>query len=342
MKALVRHSGGAAVAALLIGIAGTVANAQTIELKLGDFQSLQHVQSKEGTQWFMSEVEKRTNGKVKFQHFPAEQAAKARGLLDAAKSGVVDIALVGTLYNPDRLPLNSVVGLPGFGETAVDGTKALNALVKSGPLNEEFKGEGVMPLYAYSLTPYQVLLRSKPVAMPKDWSGLKIRTGGTTQALTARAFGATGINLPGPEVYTAVERGTVDGILFPLPSVPGYNLQEVVKYISTNGSFGNFGMTAVMNKATYDKLPADVRKVILDTADEAALRVAKAQDDSTAALLTSWKAKGITLIEFTPAQQAAHTEAMKSVNEEWVTRIGRQNPAAKDVLRSLEQAVSKN
>ena len=115
MKTYAPRTVGLAAAGLLLALGSGTALAQTIELKVGDFQSLQHVQSKEGTQWFMREVEKRTNGKVKFVHFPAEQAAKARGLLDAAKSGVIDIALAGNLYTPDRLPLNSIVGLPGLG-----------------------------------------------------------------------------------------------------------------------------------------------------------------------------------------------------------------------------------
>ncbi|MGE0715042.1 MAG: TRAP transporter substrate-binding protein DctP [Alphaproteobacteria bacterium] len=332
--------GALAIAAVAFGTGPAVA--QQIELKLGDFQSLQHVQSREGTQWFMREVEARTKGKVKFVHFPAEQAAKARGLLDAAKNGVVDIALVGTLYVAERLPLNTVIGLPGLGSSALEGTKALNTLVKSGPLHEEFKAEGVVPLCSFALTPYQILLRNKTVSLPKDWNGLKIRTGGTTQALTVRAFGASGINLPGPEVYTAVERGTVDGVLFPIPSIPGYNLQEVVKHISTNASFGNFGMASVMNAAAYAKLPEDIRAIILKTADEAAIRVAKAQDDSTSELLAAWKAKGIDLIQFTPAQIKAYADAMRPVADEWVTRIGKQNPAAKQVLADFEKALAAN
>ncbi|MCC7272837.1 MAG: TRAP transporter substrate-binding protein DctP [Alphaproteobacteria bacterium] len=339
MSALAHRIGGAICIAALLSAGAGSASAQPIELKLGDFQSLQHVQSREGTQWFMKEVERRTNAKVKFVHFPAEQAAKARGLLDAAKSGVVDIALVGTLYNADRLPLNSVIGLPGLGESAAAASKALDKLVEKGPLHDEFAAEGVEPLFAYALTPYQILLRNKPVSMPKDWNGMKIRTGGTTQALTVRAFGAAGINLPGPEVYTAVERGTVDGVLFPIPSVPGYNLQEVVKYISTNGSFGNFGMTVVMNKAAYAKLPDDVRKVMAEVGDETSQRVAKAQDDSTNALLSEWKAKGITLIAFSAAEQKAYVDAMRSVGDDWVSRIGKQHPGAKQVLQSFEEAV---
>lgn len=335
-KALVRPIAVAAFA--LMG--ASIADAQTVELKIGDFQSTQHIQSRTGTQVFMREVEKRSGGKIKFAHFPNEQAAKAKGLLDAAKSGVLDVAVVGILYSSERLPLSSIVGLPGFGDSALEGTKALHPLVTQGPLRAEFEAEGVVPLYAYVLTPYQILLKAKAVAGPKDWAALKVRTGGTTQALTVRAFGATGINLPGPEVYTAVERGTVDGVLFPLASVPGYNLQEVVKYISDNASFGNFGMAVVMNAASFGKLAPDLQKVVLQVAGEAATSVAKGQDESTAELVKAWTAKGITMLHFTPEQLKAYDEAMQAVGQEWVTRIGKQNPKASEILAAYKKSLA--
>ena len=320
---------GAALAGLLLAGAAT---AQTIELKAGDFQSTQHVLSKDGIVHWMRAVEQKTGGKVKFTHFPSEQAAKARGLPDAVKSGALDAALTGPLYNTDRLPLNSVTGLAGTYGSSVGGSPVLHEMTRKGPLADEFEGEGVIAVFSVVLPPYQILLKSKEARTVKDFAGLKIRTGGTTQALTARALGASGINLPGPEVYTALERGTVDGVIFPLSSVPGYNLQEVSKYISTNASFGGFGITMIMNKGVFAKLPADVQAAVLTAGDETMKHLAKAQDDSIEALLKEWKAKGIVLFQYSPEQLEAISKAMVSVNEEWVTRVGKQNPKAPAVL----------
>lgn len=314
--------------------------AQTLNLKAGDFQSLQHVLSKDGIVHWMREVERRTGNKIKFTHFPSEQAAKARGILDAVKSGVLDVGFAGPLYNTERLPLNSVVGLPGLGNSAVEGSRVLHRMTKDGLLKDEFTSEGVYPVFSVILPPYQILLKSKKVGMPRDWAGLKVRTGGTTQALTARALGAVGVSMPGPEVYTAVERGTVDGILFPLSSVPGYNLQEVVKYISTNASLGGFGMTLVINKALFEKLPADVRQAMLAAGDATAIHLAKAQDESIAQLLTDWEKAGITVFDFSKEELKAMDDAMGLVNEEWVTRVSKQNPNAKAVLEQYQKVLA--
>src|SRR5690554_2112818 len=106
----------------------SLSSAQTIELKAGDFQSTQHVLSKDGIAHWMRAVEQKTDGKVKFTHFPSEQAAKAKGLLDAVKSGALDIAFMGPTYNTDRLPLYSVVGLPGTYESAAKGSPVLHSM----------------------------------------------------------------------------------------------------------------------------------------------------------------------------------------------------------------------
>jgi len=325
------------IAVCMLGLAMP---AMAQELKLGDFQTTQHVLSKDGSQYWMKEVEKRTGGKIKFVHYPAEQAAKAKGIIDAVKSGVLDVGFVGTLYNTDRLPLNSIVGLPGLGNTAAEGSRALHKMTKESILKEEFVNEGVYPLFAVVLPPYQILLKNKKVNSARDWNGLKIRTGGTTQALTARALGAVGVSMPGPEVYTAVERGTVDGVMFPLSSVPGYNLQEVVKHISTNASLGGFGMTMVVNKALFDKQSADVKKAMLEAGDATAAHLGKAQDDSIGDLLAKWKAAGIDVFEFSKDQLKTMDDAMAPVNEEWVTRVGKQHPQAKALLEQYQKVLA--
>ncbi len=307
----------------------SLSSAQTIELKAGDFQSTQHVLSKDGIAHWMRAVEQKTDGKVKFTHFPSEQAAKAKGLLDAVKSGALDIAFMGPTYNTDRLPLYSVVGLPGTYESAAKGSPVLHSMTKSGPLHEEFLKEGIYPIFSVVLPPYQILLKDKKINSLKDFAGLKIRTGGTTQALTARALGATGINLAGPEVYTALERGTVDGIVFPLSSVPGYNLQEVVKSISTNGSFGGYGMTLIANRGTFEKLPEDVRTAMLEAGEETVTHLANAQDGSIDELKVQWKAAGINLFAF-----------MASVKEDWVTRVSKQDAKAPEVLEQYMSLIA--
>ncbi len=314
--------------------------AEAVEIKLGDFQSTTHIVSKEGTVKWMKAVEERTGGKVTFKHFPSQQAAKSKSLLDAVKKGIIDAALIGPLYHSDKLPLNSIVGLPGFFSSAEQGTKALQGLVAKGPMHDEFTKEGVVPIMPFVLPPYNVLLKDHKIGKLAEWKGMNIRTAGSTQAMTARSLGGAGVSIPGPETYSALERGRVNGVFFPLSSVPAYNLQEVSKAISTNGFFGGYSFTLVMKKEMFDSLPADVQKVMMDTAREIGVHVAKAQDGSISSLTAEWAKNGVDIFQFTKEEQAELRNAISGVKKDWVERVGKQNPAAASVLTEYEKAVS--
>ncbi|GGF78009.1 TRAP transporter substrate-binding protein DctP [Mameliella alba] len=312
----------AVTAALTFATAG-----QAETLRLGDFQSTSHIVSVEGTTKWMAAVEEATDGAITFQHFPSQQAAKSKAQLDAVNNGILDAALLGTPYHADVLPLNSVVALPGFYTTAEQGTKALQAMLKDGPLREEILAAGVTPIFGFVLPPYQVLAKAR-LGQPADWDAQDIRTSGSTQAMTARALGGVGISIPGPEVYTAVERGRLDAVLFPLASVPGYKLNEVVSHISTNGSFGGYSFVMVIRSDLFDGLPEETQAELLRLGDESALHVAQAQDASVSELIEEWKAEGIDTYEFTDEELTAVKDALSAVSLDWVERIKSDNAQA--------------
>lgn len=329
-----------AAASLLAGVLalGTVgASAET--LRLGDFQSATHIVSIEGTTRWMKAVEEATGGEIEFEHYPSAQAAKAAAQLDAVKAGILDAALIGTPYHSKDLPLNSVVALPGYYSSAVHGTKALQQMLAEGPLRDELLAAEVVPIFGFVLPPYQVLAK-KHLGGPGDWTGLDIRTSGSTQAMTARSLGAVGVSIPGPEVYTAVERSRLDGILFPLASVPGYNLQEVVSHISKNGSFGGYSFVMVVQKDRFDGLPDTVKTAMLDAGKDIALHVAEAQDASIEKLVGEWTEQELEVYDFTPEELAELNASMAEVSADWVQRVGGGSETAKAVLEDYRKLTS--
>jgi TRAP-type C4-dicarboxylate transport system substrate-binding protein len=324
-----------AIVAGAFAFAGVTAQAET--LRLGDFQSTSHIVSVEGTSKWMAAVTEATDGAITFEHFPSQQAAKSKAQLDAVNNSILDAALLGASYHADVLPLNSVVGLPGYYGSAEQGTTALQKMLQEGPLRDEVLAAGVTPIFGFVLPPYQVLAK-KRLGMPADWDGLDVRTSGSTQAMTARALHGVGISIPGPEVYTAVERGRLDAVLFPLASVPGYKLNEVVSHISTNGSFGGYSFIMVVRTDLFDSLSADVQAKMLELGNETAVHVAQAQDASVAGLIETWKAEGIDTYEFTDEELATISDALVAVSVDWAERL--QDDKASEVLETYRTLTS--
>ena len=327
------------LAAGLVGWSG-VAAAETTTLRVGLHISPEHIVAKKGVEPWMAKVAEVAGDRVTLKYFPAEQAAKANAMLDALRDGIIDIGLVPTAYFGDRLPLNSVIALPGFFSDAKSGTAAFEDFMKEGPLRDEFLGLDLVPLMPIVVPPYQVLSKDKRLGAQSDWANLDIRTSGSTQALTARALGGTSVSVAGPEVYAAVERGRVDAVLFPIASVPTFNLQEVVSYVSDNGSFGGFSFILAGRKSVIDALPEDIRKAMVDAGWRISSDLAAANDDLTGELLNQWKAKGINVYSFTPEELKEVNAALGPVKTDWEARVEKQNPKAAEVLKMMEAKAS--
>ncbi len=97
---------------------------------------------------------------------------------------------------------------------------------------------------------------------------------------------------------------------------------------------------AVAHKALFDKQSADVKKAMLEAGDATAAHLGKAQDDSIGDLLAKWKAAGIDVFEFSKDQLKTMDDAMAPVNEEWVTRVGKQHPQAKALLEQYQKVLA--
>lgn len=323
-----------------LAIAAPMAAADSQTLRIGDFFSTEHLFTQKGTNPWMEIVQQKTDGTIRFSHFPSSQAAPANGLLDAVSSGVLDMALIGPAYHSEQLLLNSLIALPGLYDSAEEGSAALQAMMTEGSLREEFLSAGVVPIFSLVSPPYQVLLKDNQVGLPDDWRGLDIRTSGTTQAMTTRALGASSISLPGPEVYMGIERGRIEGVLFPISSIGAYNLQEVVKHISSNGSFGGYSYVLVINQQLFERLSEEQRAAMLEAGEEISMQLAKALDDSTEELLDEWRNQGLNIFQFSDEELQALDNAMDDVKGDWVQRISSHNPDAAATLDAFENSVS--
>src|SRR5690606_9939277 len=98
-------------AALAAAMFAAPASAQQT-FRVGDPFPTGHYIAENTIKPFMAEVEKRTNGQVKFEYYPAQQLGKAKDLMSLALSGVADIAYVAPSFVTDKLPLSVVAELP--------------------------------------------------------------------------------------------------------------------------------------------------------------------------------------------------------------------------------------
>jgi TRAP-type C4-dicarboxylate transport system substrate-binding protein len=119
----------------------------------------------------------------------------------------------------------------------------------------------VKVLWLHTVTPMQLHTIKKPIRCLEDLKGMKIRSVGGVAPSVLKALGAVPVVMPTPDVYVALERGTVDGTIGAWEQLEPFRFQEVTKYHTTvNLWVGQFYV--VMNSKRWESLPPDIQKTI--------------------------------------------------------------------------------
>ncbi|MFZ0133002.1 MAG: TRAP transporter substrate-binding protein [Desulfobacterales bacterium] len=307
---------------LLIGIAcftfGPVpAQSETVSLTYSNFFPPTHVQSKLAEAW-CKEVEKRTGGRVVVQYFPGQTLTKANQNYDGVVEGLSDIGFSVFAYTRGRFPVMGAIDLPlGYtnGRAATAVINKVYEKFKPAELNDT----EVMYLHAHG--PGLVHTKDKPVRKMEDMKGLKFRAHGTS-AKVVEALGGTPVPQPMPETYQMLQKGVVDGAVYPWESNKGWRLGEVTKYSTANFSSAyTTSFFVVMNKKKWAALPADVQKIIREINAEWAVKHGEAWDTSDMEGIAFFLSQGNDILGQDSKEAARWKAAVAPIVDEYVKEI---------------------
>ena len=279
------------------------------------------------------ELKKRTEGKVQVRTFPGGSLLSARDMYDGVSKGVADIGLGSPSYDPGRFPLTSGASLPlGFPSSTV-ASQVLWELTK------EFKPkefESFKVIAMFTTEPGHIQTR-KAVRNAADLAGMKLRASGTgVPVLTA--LGAAPVGMPMPEVPQAVQTGVIDGHMTSREVLKDFKLAEMLKY-TTNYPTVVTSFAAVMDRKRWDKLPADVKKVIDQLAEEMPAWTGRYHDQQNVGEALAWSKKehGLEIVELSPEERKAWDAKLQPMVTQWVDEMKAKGlPAERYVARARE------
>jgi TRAP-type C4-dicarboxylate transport system substrate-binding protein len=270
--------------------------------------------------WLGDELDKRTKGQVKLEVVSLpEIGLTGFELVRVTRAGLVDVADIILAYVAGDVPVIEGVDLPGLFPDLDTSVKAHIAFMGAIKKNEDKLGGVVLGGY---LWPGQYLFSKKPVRSPADLKGLKVRVYGTAQTEFARALGMEPVSIPFAEVYTALERGTVDAGI--TGTYPGFALKwyEVTKYIVDVGH-GPVGGTFVISKRTWDKLAPELRATLTKLGEEFSERGWEIGRRTTKEGLDKNREKGMEVLGLTPAMSSVTRDVTtKVIVPSWIKRAG--------------------
>jgi len=330
--------------AVAAGLVATAADAQEkVVLRVADsFPVSGHWMVDNATRYWMDAVTKATGGQVTFEYYPSEQLGKAKDMLALTQSGVTDIAYVAPSFIADnKMPLSAVAELPGTFSGSCQGTLPYFRLSRTGILaDKDFAPNGVRLLWSAVMPPYQVITSKKKFESLKDLEGMKLRTAGGALDLTARKLKAVPVRLATPEIFEALSRGTIDGMIYPFSSIIPYKLDSLVRYATADESLGAIAANYVISEQRFRKLPANVQKAMLDIGEEATRRVCAALDRDLQKDIEKLRQQGLSIVQFSAADKKALQAVLLAVQTEWAEGLDQRGKPGSEVLKAYRAAVA--
>ena len=283
-----------------------------------------------GAKAFAENVKRMSNGRIQIEVFPSGTLGPGLKVSETVKNGVADMGhtWIGYDWGKDK----TAVLFGGYAGSS-DTEKMLHWLYRAGgaELQREFRDQkfGLISMPLFVRTSEVFLHSRKPVKTLKDLQGLKLRTAGAWLEIS-KGMGASPVTMTGGEVYTALERVTIDatewGTLYENKS-PGFH--KVTKYVIIPGVHQPTApFELLINKKAWGKLSSEDKKLVEDAAFMTTMNSWLTIGDEDAKALEFFKSKGNEIIELAPEVQYEGREA----GVKWAEGVAKENAYFKKIL----------
>ena len=259
-------------------------------------------------------INEKTNGAVELDVFGNSQLGGERDLIEGLQLGSVQVTCVSTAPLSGFTDMFLVFDLPFIFETTEQARAVMDSEVGEQILHSVDE-QGLVGLAWFENGFRNVTNNVKPVTVPDDLKGIKIRTMENPIHMAAfKVMGADPTPMAMGDVFTALQQGTIDAEENPVPIVETNKFYEVQKYISMTGHL--FSPAPVfIGKDYFESLPAEYQDAIKEAADEATPYQREQIDEQNVSGLESLKSNGM---EANEVEKAPFQDATKSVYDEYV------------------------
>ncbi len=292
-------------------------------------------------------VEAESGGRIKVQIFPAMQMGGAPPqLFDQARDGIADITWTVLGYTPGRFVKTEVFEIPFI---APSGPKAAEITSKAAwefvqqHAADEFKDVKLIAVHTHGPGLFHT---KQPVTGLEALRGMKIRGGTRIVNNMLTKLGATPVGMPVPAVTEALAKGVIDGTTIPWEVGPSLKVTEMVKHHTTfAGDKGLYNMAFAfsMNKASYDKLPADLKKVIDNNSGlEAAAMFGRAMDEGDKLGRGAAEKAKNNIVALDVAETQRWLRTASSVEGEWAAEVAKKGVDGKKLAAEARALIAKH
>lgn len=286
-----------------------------------------------GMEKFAELVTAKTGGKIKVNLFPGGVLGGDAPNISALQGGTLEMVVMNAGILASQVKDFEAFDLPFI----IANEKEADALV-DGPFGrmmlDKLDAKNIHGLAYWELGFRQITNSKRPITKVEDIDGLKLRV--IPNAINVdwvKAVGANPTPMAFPEVYAGLEQKAIDGQENPLTVIAANKFYEVQKFVTlTNHQYNP--QAVIVSKKLWDTLSAEEKKIFQDAAQEAAIFERKDSRAQMATAVETLKKNGMTVSEFSPAEQAKLREKLKPV-------IDKHGAAIADTLKAMQAEIAK-
>src|SRR6202171_4997399 len=232
-----------------------------------------------------------SGGEIAAEIDPNSSLIKTNAQFSAMRKGALDISLYPLPYAGGELPETNIGLMPGLVSTYDQGLRWKNQPV--GKALTDFLADKGIVILTWGWQAGGVASRSRPLVVPDDAKGMKVRGGSREMDMVLQTAGAAVLSLPSNELYAAMQTGACDAALTSSTSLISFRLEEVAKHLTSGAGASYWFMLEplLMSKSIFDALPKNQQDIILAVGTELETFGKKgAQDDDIEVAKVSEKA----------------------------------------------------
>ena len=340
MNMSVRTGVFAGVAALFLASPVT---AQDVKLRVHQFLPAGAPIPKNFIAEWAKKVEQDAKGRIKIELYPSMQlGGTAPQLYDQVRDGVVDVVWTLPGYTAGRFPRSETFELPFIGGNGEQNSQAAWEFYQK-HLKDEFKDVHIIAVHTHG--PGLIHAKGNGVRKLEDMKGLKLRGPSRMVNKLIEQLGATPVGMPVPAMPDALSKGVIDGTVVPWEVTTPLRVAELVNThtnFSGNRSLYVAFFIFAMNKAKYERLPPDLKKVIDDNSGLGTSKWAgKVMDDGDVPGLAAAKARNNNIVTLDAAETARWKEQAKKVNDGWIAEMNGKRINGKQLVDDATALIAK-
>ncbi|WP_235594339.1 MULTISPECIES: TRAP transporter substrate-binding protein [Paenibacillus] len=285
---------------------------------------------------FKKAAEAKSNGQLKVELYPASQLGSNDQMLQMLTQGSIQGMVQPTAFLGGFNELMTIVDIPYLWPDVQKATEFLNG--EGGKLFEaSLDKQGITALRYYEYGPRTILLKDKVEKM-EDLKGKKIRVMGAPVLVDQiNAWGGAGVAMGVPELFTALQQGTIDGLESAASFFHSGKYYESAKYLLMEPKGAEISIF-MANTNWLNSLPEHLQKAVKEAAVEItdeAHQYAKERDLQS---IEEMKKEGVTVIEPGAEFHQQLVEASKPIISKFEARV----PGSKEIISKIQAQFKTN